>query len=117
MYSILLVCVRGDVRSCNNYVSADITSEEKKSAFDLSFNPPISINVFPVVASSKFSKRGLKESWTRGAICFLPLAFDQNFQFREYYSRLPDQLSTFFGIPDNSRRTRRKGINSSGGTV
>lgn len=44
-----VLCVRVYVcgrRSCNNYVSVNITSEEKKSAFDLAFNPPISINVF-----------------------------------------------------------------------
>lgn len=58
VYFTSIVCVRVDVRSCDNYVSANITSEGgKKSAFDLSFNPPISINVFPVVASGKFEKR------------------------------------------------------------
>lgn len=39
-----------------------------------------------------------------------PFAFDQNFQFRAYYSRLRETTRAFFGIPDNSVECEGRGL-------
>lgn len=88
----LCTCVRArawcvDVRLTITWVS--ISLRRKKVPLILPLIRQYQLTFFPSSCRVN-SKRGLKESWIRGTICFLSFVSDENFQFCEYYFRLPD---------------------------